>query len=70
VFYGANRKKSDQYGLVVYLHHNKCHIFGENAVHKNAEIDRALKKLVQQRAMQHYDWDEQKFIEIFGKNYL
>jgi hypothetical protein len=70
VFGGAKRKASEEWGLVVFLCGNECHRNGENAVHKNAEIDRALKKLVQQRAMQHYGWDEQKFIEIFGKNYL
>ena len=32
----ANRKKSEKYGLVVYLCHNRCHIFGRRAVHNNA----------------------------------
>ena len=70
VFGASNRKKSEQYGLKVYIHHNKCHIFGEKAVHKNAEVDKALKRLAQQRAMKHYGWSKEEFIKIFGKNYL
>lgn len=70
VFGGANRKKSEEYGLKVYIHHNKCHIFGENSVHRNAKVDRALKKLVQEKAMRHYGWTTEEFIRMFGKNYI
>lgn len=70
VFGGANRKKSEEYGLKVYIHHNKCHIFGDQSVHKNAKVDRALKKLVQKKAMRHYGWTTEQFIEKFGKNYI
>jgi hypothetical protein len=70
VFGGANRKKSEQYGLKVYLHHNKCHIFGKNAVHKDAELCRKVQAIVQKRAMQHYGWTVDDFIGIFGKNYI
>ncbi len=70
IFGASNRKKSEKYGLKVYIHHNKCHIFGENSVHKNAKVDRALKKLAQQKAMRHYGWSAAEFIGIFGKNYI
>lgn len=71
VFYGvANRKKSEKYGLKVYLCHHDCHIFGDNAVHKNAEIDRRLKAKVQKIAMKHYQWSVEDFREIFGKSYI
>ncbi len=70
VFGASNRKKSEQYGLKVYIHHNKCHIFGEYSVHKNAKVDRALKKLVQEKAMRRYGWSTEQFIGIFGKNYI
>lgn len=70
VFFGANRKKSEQYGLTVYLHHKKCHIFGENAVHKNAEVCARLKAVVQKKAMEHYGWTVDEFRHIFGKNYI
>jgi hypothetical protein len=70
VFGGANRKKSERYGLKVYIHHDKCHIFGKESVHRNAEVDKALKQRVQEEAMDHYGWSVQDFIDIFGKNYL
>jgi hypothetical protein len=71
VYFGtANRKKSEKYGLKVYLHHRKCHIFGRESVHGNAGVDRALKARVQQMAMEHYGWSVEDFRKIFGKNYL
>lgn len=70
VFFGANRKKSEKYGLTVYLHHSRCHIFGEHSVHVDPKTDLALKKYAQQKAMKHYGWTVEDFIRIFGKNYL
>ena len=70
VFFGALRSKSDRYGLTVYIHHNRCHIFGRDAVHVNAEVDRVLKKRAQIAAMQRYGWSEQEFINEFRKSYI
>lgn len=70
VFGGSNRKLSEKYGLKVYLHHSKCHIFGRQSVHQNAEINRNVKSIVQKRAMQYYNWTEDDFRRIFGKSYL
>ena len=70
VYYGSLRSKSERYGLTIYLHHDRCHIFGENSVHKNAKIDRKVKKYVQKVAMSHYGWTTEDFIKLFGKNYL
>lgn len=70
VFGGAFRKKSEKYGLTVWIHHEKCHIFGENAVHKNASVDHSLKSEVQDKAMKHYGWSFKEWIEIFGRNYI
>lgn len=70
IFFGINRKNSEKYGLKVYIHHRKCHIFGKNAVHQNAKVDRALKKIAQEIAMRHYKWSEYDFRLIFGKSYL
>ena len=64
------RNKSERYGLFVYLHHNRCHIFGEGAVHKNARINRKLQAFAQKKAMEIYGWSVEDFIKIFGKNYL
>lgn len=70
VFFGAKRSKSEKYGLTVYIHHNKCHIFGDNSVHKNAEINRKLQAIAQEKAMKHYGWSVEDFIKEFGRNYL
>ena len=70
IFGGANRKLSEKYGLKVYIHHHKCHIFGKNSVHQNAEINNTLKAKAQQVAMEHYGWTVEDFRKIFGKSYL
>lgn len=66
-FGGANRKKSETYGLKIYICHDKCHL---NGVHKNAELDRAVKRVAPKVAMRKYKWSKEDFIKIFGKNYL
>lgn len=70
IFYGAMRKKSEKYGLTVYLHHNSCHIFGKYAVHVNAKVNRKLQAIAQKKAMEHYGWDIDTFRKEFSRNYL
>lgn len=70
VFGGALRKKSEKYGLTVYLHHNKCHIFGEQAVHRDAARNRVLKMEAQVAAMERYGWSVEDFRREFYKNYI
>lgn len=70
IFGGAMRSKSEKYGLFVYLHHDRCHIFGDNSVHKNARINRKLQAFAQKKAMEHYGWSVEDFIKEFYKNYL
>ena len=70
IFGGANRNKSEEYGLFVYLHHSSCHIFGPNAVHANAENMNALRANAQEIAMKKYGWSKEDFIRIFGKNWI
>lgn len=70
VYFGPYRKKSEEYGLKVYLHHNTCHIFGKNAVHANAAVCRELQAEVQNIAMERYGWTVDDFIAIFGRNYI
>lgn len=69
-FSGALRSKSEKYGLTVYIHHNKCHIFGERSAHKNAEINRKLQAYAQRKAMEHYGWSEEDFRKEFYKSYV
>ena len=70
VFGGARRKKSEKYGLTVYLHHSNCHIYGKYSVHRNGMVSRALKAEAQRKSMQHYGWSEDDFRQIFEKSYL
>lgn len=70
IFGGANRKKSEKYGLKVYLCHSRCHIFGENAAHKNSHVMERLHEYGQRKAMDENGWDTERFIQEFGKNYL
>ena len=70
IFGGANRKKSERMGLVVYLCHNRCHIFGKNAVHQNKETMLKLHQYGQNKAMLENGWDTDRFIAEFGRNYL
>lgn len=70
VFGAANRKKSEKYGLFVWLCHDECHIFGPNAVHNNRVADIELKQYAQATAMDHYEWTTDEWIALFGRNYL
>ena len=69
VFGGANRKLSEQCGLVVNLCH-ECHNEPPDGVHFNAKKMCALRRWAQKQAMEHYGWTVDDFIKIFGRNYL
>lgn len=69
-FGGSLRSKSEQYGLVVYLCHHDCHIFGNESVHRNAKNRRLVQQWAQEKAMRENEWTIDEFIHEFGKNYL
>lgn len=70
VFPGPLRRKSEKLGLVVRLHHSKCHIFGAESVHQCAEVSKELKALAQKRCMEAYGWTMEQWMNEFYKNYL
>lgn len=70
VFGGPYRKLSERYGLKVYLHHSKCHIYGEKSAHVNGETAHKLKAFAQKYAMMEYGWSVSEFIKIFGQSYI
>jgi len=70
IFGGAYRKKSDRLGLVVLLCHNRCHIFGPEAVHNNAETMQRIHEYGQRKAMKEQGWTVEQFIREFGRNYI
>lgn len=70
IFFGiANRKKSEEYGLKVWLCGNTCHRNGPNSPHRNKVIDNMLKAKAQQVFEITYG-DREDFIKEFGKSYL
>ena len=69
IFFGKNRQKSIDYGLVVFLT-PEMHNMSNNGVHFNHEFDMELKQMGQRAAMDYYGWTIEEFREIFGKNYL
>lgn len=70
IFEGPRRNLSEKYGLTVRLHHCRCHIYGDNAVHNNERINKQLKRKAQAFAMGYYGWSLDDWIGIFGKSYL
>lgn len=70
VFSGADRAKSEKYGLTVYLHHYKCHIFGKKSVHKDNEIRFKICAYAQKKAMEYYGWTLDEWMKRFRRNYI
>lgn len=68
VFFGtADRKKSDEYGCVVDLCHFH-HTESKDSVHMNSKVGDTLKQYAQACFEEQLGHD--KFMEVFGKNYL
>jgi hypothetical protein len=66
----AYRKKSERYGLTVFLCHDSCHENGPESVHRNPETRQRLQEYGQRRAMEENGWTVEDFIREFGKNHL
>lgn len=70
IFGGAYRKKSEKYGLLVYLCGDRCHRNGRLSVHRNGNQMRMLRRHGQLKAMREQGWTEDDFRREFGKSYL
>lgn len=68
IFGGANRNKSEQYGLTVILCHNH-HNEPQDGVHFNAANDKMLKSMAQSLLMLRNGWRVEDFQKVFGKMY-
>ena len=70
IFYGKNRKKSDEDKIIVWLCPN-CHR-GTNGVHgkKGHNFDNYLKKIGQKTWQMYYNRSTEEFIKRYGRNYL
>ncbi len=67
IYFGANRKISEQNGFKVYLcpaHHN----MSDYGVHFNRELDLQLKQLCQSKYEETHSREE--FIELIKRSYL
>lgn len=70
VFFGAGRRKlSEKYGIKIYIHANKCHRNGSQAVHVNADVRRKT-EIAGQEAFEEIHGTRKEFMQIFGRNYL
>lgn len=65
----ANRAKSKELGMWVYLCHFGCHE-GPGSVHDDAQLARQFRKDAQRAAMLRYGWSREEFIRRFGKSEL
>lgn len=75
VFGKYNRYKSEKYGLVVYLCHRECHIFGRDSIHGGTTDEakrrrEALNKWGEQKWLDETGGTVEDFIREFGRNYL
>lgn len=70
IFGGPYRKKSEKYGLFVYLNHKECHIFGPMSAHQNAETMQKLHEYGQRKVMEEQGWTVDDFIREFRKSYI
>ena len=72
IFYGTGKRKlSIKYGLVIPLCSDTCHNqVNSQGIHFDAVMLSKWHKIGQKKAMEYYNWDIEKFIEVFGKNYL
>lgn len=68
IFYGINKKHSEEYGLVIYLcpyHHN----MSDEAIHFNKELDLETKQNAERWFIENFGTIED-FRRIFGRSWL
>ena len=71
IFNGANRTKSEKYGLKVKLCHD-CHNRDKkhHSVHFDKNIDLWLCKIGEEAYIKHYSKTKEEFLKEFKRNYL
>lgn len=72
IFYGTGKRKlSIKYGLLIPLCSDKCHDqVNSTGIHFDSVMRHKWHKIGQRKAMEHYKWDKEEFIKVFGRNYL
>jgi len=69
IFFGSNRKKSIEDGLVVFLE-PRLHNMSKEGVHFNKNFDLELKKVAQKTWCEYYNKTKDDFIRRYGRSYL
>ena len=69
IFGGALRKKSERYGLTVYLCHT-CHNEPPNGIHHSAQAMQALHEYGERKWIAEHNATIEDFRREFYKNYL
>jgi len=64
-FEGSYRKKSDLYGLTVYLC-PRCHM----KAHEHESLLQYIRAAAQKKAMEYYGWTEDEFRTHIGRSFL
>lgn len=64
----ANKKLAEKYGLWAYVCNTRHHEYGPESPHGNPDVDRELRKIAQEKFEELHGHD--KWMEVFGKNYL
>lgn len=70
IFGGANRWKSERYGLYVYLCANRCHRESKESVHRNKAVAAYVHEYGQRKVMSEQGWSVEDFVNEFGRNYI
>ena len=69
IFGGANRKKSEEDGLWVWLCGDRCHRNGKGSAHKSA-VEAMILHTVGQLAWEQTYGSRAEFMKRYGKNFL
>lgn len=64
----ANRKLAERYGLHAYVCTKRHHLYGKEAPHANAAVDRRLKQIAQRAFEKKHSHEE--WMQIFQENFL
>ena len=70
VYGGANRGKSEEDGLWVWLCGNECHRNGKDAAHRNRDTMDRLHRAGELAYLETYNKTKEDFSSRYGRNYL
>lgn len=70
IFGGANRGKSEEDGLWVWLCGNECHRNGKQAAHRSRNTMISLHRAGELAYLEAYNKTKEDFLTRYGRNYL